>query len=529
MLYLLFVLTFLAGILFYGMSPRDDKLQMDDRQAEGMIISFINQHQAAKDYIYEWLGVTSRVNNNQANLQDTTLLRSAFENLMPRGVVPDMCAGNTGVPGNDSCNDGDSPSPSPIPGFISQIVCTNAEGTVTTNCTDPEAKKYLITYGGWECTQYGEGNCISFDRPSWWPRKGTRMRKFERWRRAITNRTRDSASCGVLFQKGADWCIDNGKTIYANESVDANALSCKKKVPSAVIGELPNNYRGGGNPGLHDLLFCLSEFKQGWREYYTPGATYFYDGRANAGEGQHASGGSVNWVNLVNTDQSITNLTFPQPPFYTINSSSSLNTGITLTPPFTLTILAEVPSASSSPFPLFGYQPTEGSPTTVFQKSGLVGTAEYNTEAFELSAVEGHPAASACNMQRGGTGSPKGISKQLISWTFVVKREGGTPKIDVYENTVKRNHFSGKEITIPPNSTLIIGGNNTEANIYGIRYYARALDGADIRKNFKVDQKRFSIPDVNNGQQRESCVNESGSPDQIPKVYFTKYTPGGGE
>ena len=51
MLYLLFVLTFLCGILFYGMSPHDKQLDMTAHQAEGMIVTFLAQHQAAKDYL----------------------------------------------------------------------------------------------------------------------------------------------------------------------------------------------------------------------------------------------------------------------------------------------------------------------------------------------------------------------------------------------------------------------------------------------------------------------------------------------
>ncbi|MGN0919769.1 MAG: hypothetical protein ACI4OR_03315, partial [Alphaproteobacteria bacterium] len=91
MLYLLFVLTFLCGILFYGMSPSDKSLEMTSHQAEGMIISFINQHQAAKDYVYTWLGVGS--SNLRSN--DGTL-NPEFIKMMPKGIMQDMCYQNQG-------------------------------------------------------------------------------------------------------------------------------------------------------------------------------------------------------------------------------------------------------------------------------------------------------------------------------------------------------------------------------------------------------------------------------------------------
>ena len=64
MLYLVFVLTFLCGILFYSLSPRDDHLKWDMHRAEGFIAGFLAQHQSAKDYIGMWLGVDYKSQND---------------------------------------------------------------------------------------------------------------------------------------------------------------------------------------------------------------------------------------------------------------------------------------------------------------------------------------------------------------------------------------------------------------------------------------------------------------------------------
>ena len=143
MLYLLFVLTFLAGILFYGLSPHDKGLDMTAHQAEGMIVTFLAQHQAAKDYLYKWLGADDT--ETTGNLQNGTNFSKADNNgvfdlrsTMPRELTTDdMCSGNNGVPGQNTCRDDEGNA---IPGFVSQVV-------------DDGAKHYVITYGGWEgCT-----------------------------------------------------------------------------------------------------------------------------------------------------------------------------------------------------------------------------------------------------------------------------------------------------------------------------------------------------------------------------------------
>ena len=473
MLYLLFVLTFLAGILFYGMSPRDDKLQMDAHQAEGMIISFINQHQAAKDYLYTWLGAGPRGGGNSNTLADG-FLKEDFENMMwgidIHGMKTDLCEGNS-ITANKtgSC-------------FVSQTVCLNAAGGEV-NCNSGATRRYVMTYGGWG---------PDYSRPNWWPSKGQRMRRFESWRKAISKRTRDSVSCGFLFSTDPNpmdstWCIDNGETAYKKGTV------CQNPVPQELIAKVCSTYNIAAAPynPIHDLLFCYSKFKEGLPGDYVSGATYFYDGFSNVGFGEHQEGnGAVAWRNLAAVGN-IENRTFDQSPYCSWGPLQ--DTGITLASQYTLTVILAIPQGNE--VIIFGAN-NGGTTKPIFKKN----QAQLDgTEAFQLSSIDQgvlpptpiQSEASACNMNSGGN------AKDVISWTFVVNGQD----ITVYENTTRRGWFSGKTIIPTNGSRLMLGGNG--ARVYAIRYYASNLTHEQIVQNFKVDQKRFGLGDVNNGKQVE--------------------------
>ena len=323
MLYLLFVLTFLCGILFYGLSPHDKGLDMTARQAEGMIATFLAQHQAARDYLYTWLGASNdaTTGNLQTGVYEN-FLKADFEKMIPWGVISDMCRGNNVTPGqggNDAC-------------FVSKVV-------------DDAGKHYVITYGGWTgCTAAEMNDSNHYEcylsnnvkRPDWWPSQGTRMRRFESWRRAIANRTRGSISCGTLVEfpeSSGNWCIDNGEKVYKNEN--ATHPVCMNQVPLAVISALPY---ASGPAGLDDLLFCVSEFKQG-QDNYQSVAEHFYDGFANAGVAQHTASGN-SWADL-GSSSSPSNLTMATnwqgKPYFDLHGY--LRTGIRLGHSYTLTVL----------------------------------------------------------------------------------------------------------------------------------------------------------------------------------------------
>ena len=90
MLYLLAVLTFLAGIFFYGMSPRDDQMQLQANQAEGMVLPFLNQHQAARDYLYTWLGASEKVSAAPYNIEGN-VINSCLSTKTGLNIHPLIC------------------------------------------------------------------------------------------------------------------------------------------------------------------------------------------------------------------------------------------------------------------------------------------------------------------------------------------------------------------------------------------------------------------------------------------------------
>jgi hypothetical protein len=82
--------------------------------------------------------------------------------------------------------------------------------------------------------------------------------------------------------------------------------------------------------------------------------------------------------------------------------------------------------------------------------------------------------------------------------------------INVYENAKRR--FKDETIDSTNNQYLVLGNGDSSKlpHIYGVRYYeGTALSDKQIQKNFKVDQKRFGIPDINNGNTGDTCVNET--------------------
>ena len=493
MLYLLFVLTFIAGILFYGMAPREDRLELNARQAEGMILSFVNQHQAARDYLFTWLGAGT-AGAEGSNVQSGGYLQPEFIQMMPgkrirytnggseihksnkpEGISIDMCDNNRGTPGvsNGGCNfttmsDINTAAVSTvedIPGFVSRVV-------------DADGKHYVITYGGWE--PCGESD---FCRPSWWPREGQRMRKYESWRRAITKRTRGSKDCGVLFKNGSTWCIDNGQTVFKDEG--AGTPQCAKKVPQAIIDAMPNDYKP--TKGLEDLLFCMSEFNQGLTPPYEVGIQNFFDGLSNRAFGHHLTG-TKDWKDLTK-ESYVRGEHFPEKGPYA-DITTPISSGIQFGSKFTLTVLVKMAGLSAgfnilSRHSEAGY--AENTAPVFYQKAGE--DSQYCLKLNPEGVDEDEKCIKSCNK-----------STNIISWTFVVNGNN----VSVYENATF--HFT-QNLTggTFPSKYLFIGGSGQSADIYGIRYYDKLLGEKEIKKNFHVDQKRFGIPDTGNGQIRNGC------------------------
>ena len=490
MLYLLFVLTFLAGILFYGMTPRDDKLEWDTHQSEGMVAPFLNQHQAARDYLFAWLGAgDSTIQGNGSFLNED------FEEMMPNSMVPSICPGNNGNPGKP----GDSCSSSR---FVSRVIClekceidTCGKGTTRTIAFAQEPTSgwaktcYVLTYGG--------GSALA-ERPDWWPDEQHPIRRNERWRRAIARRIRGSHNCGVLKKEGSNWCIDNGQRIYKNEHQEDRV--CANQVPNALINALigSNGYDSDGS--LEDMLFCYSAFKQGVKPgHYAKVPDYFYDGLSNAGIGEHST--QKNWRNLAdNSTKAIggANSFSADKPYLKV--VEEFDTGISLGSSFTLTILAEL-TLDTPAFDLFSIKAAGAAVSekifTAYETEDIVD-GETRIRTYLCWGDDGSACASITPKNKLLPPNHNAVQNNVVSWTFTW--DGA--KMTVYENAVKLSTYSIPSASSqnPTGKSLCMGmATNGDAHIYGIRYYGGVLDDKKIQKNFKIDQKRFGIADVSNG------------------------------
>ena len=324
MFYLLAFLTLLMSILIYSMDPFPTRREMETREGEAYVVGFINQHQAAKDYMYRWLGRVRLASpasgvkpdnrdfaNQRAPLGATnpvamSLFPYDLENFLPRMLVSEVrgARANLGAPTRSSFvsmnagNEigyyksvvvsltnagalGDFYVCHQTPGSVTSAECTST----TTNISwleDAPGKKYVITYG--------DPTDPDIVPDSWWNGQGNSLAvRKQLWRRAVANRTRASIQCGVLFispegkrwirnpnQRRGDFIIlTNGDRNYCFD----DGYKCNSILPTAIETFLKthayvNKCSGGSADCLDDTFLCMSEIKN---PYVTSGLAYHFD------------------------------------------------------------------------------------------------------------------------------------------------------------------------------------------------------------------------------------------------------------
>ncbi len=299
MLYLVCVLTFLCGILFYSLSPRDDQLTWDMRRAEGFVLSFLSQHQAAKDYIFTWLGLELSEQPNSYFSLDSVGKNDGYETVGKFIVFSPIHIGN-----EVADNQGSTPNIAQAGNlFQTSVYCLDSNEELIPCDNDDLTDVYLVTFG---------------NRPEWWPDENSnRQRRFGSWRRSISERTRGSYNCGTLTcvddyildgenaglcRRGESdqgrWCVDNGQRVFLPKTRE-----CARKVPLSITNQLGCH----NTPGLcQDILFCISRVKNGASDYYVPGLTAFFDGIRNTTESSWGEaeryGGQQGWRDLINPE-----------------------------------------------------------------------------------------------------------------------------------------------------------------------------------------------------------------------------------
>ena len=267
MLYLVTFLTFLVSVLIYTMDPVSNRQQLENRTGEAFVVGLLNQHQSARDYMYQWLG---RVYPGQLNTSKIECLQNdvngsitnscsnpAAISLPARGLdqmigadettektlslakesyvkIPDNKTGNRLAESylkRQSVADEDS-----IRGhYISALVCLSkarwelapcyvckGEDGGDIGCDQKEhvasiqksdaVETFLVTYSIPTRVEEDDGSSWVSWEPDWWQKEGPKqVQRKQLWRRALTRRSHSSYNCGVLVSAptGMGWMVNN--------------------------------------------------------------------------------------------------------------------------------------------------------------------------------------------------------------------------------------------------------------------------------------------------------------------------------
>ncbi|MDD3668939.1 MAG: hypothetical protein PHX68_01440 [Alphaproteobacteria bacterium] len=223
------IFTFLISILTYMFFPRSDVVQVEQPLAEPAVLAFVEQHQAAKNYM-KYMMQISRGESGTDFIKIPPA--TSLVDYMPRGIIHQVGTG-FGLPANYRYN--------------SALACIGATGTLTSNC--PAATSQFIVTMGRASEQ------------TWWDL--TQMRP-DSWRRAILKLTRGSTECGTLFEKTLPGNVKNYFVDTSQRLVP---------VPAAIT-----NYLGIDD----DILFCITPFA---RPYAQGNLALHVDAINNTGTG----------------------------------------------------------------------------------------------------------------------------------------------------------------------------------------------------------------------------------------------------
>ncbi len=503
MLYLVYVLTFLAGILFYALSPRDDQVQLDAYKAEGFIVSFLAQHQAAKDYMTQWLGFDFKNQSGQyINLSQDD---HKFLSFVPQAMLLDVSdrQGTSAITMDQTKDDDGSYR------YLTNVFCLQDDETLA-NCDSEYFKKaYVVTY--------------NMGRPSWWPKiQSNRQRRYGSWRNSLTRRTSGSYNCGVLTcgqywdsedqlcrktESATDakgyWCVDNGQIVTLGDKG-----KCAQRVPQIIMETLgctaPNN-------SCNDAFFCISRVKQGPNKYYVPGLTAFYDGINNLKTGAEGRRGQDDynnnvWTDMIRNNQNAVNVSNMDDNLASKNGVSFPNLNIVnktgLYHDFTLTLLVKAQDSANFSIKLDDKaNDQQHSPLCRLDIKQTTGNKPQLT--FFVN-----------DNQCGAITSPDvDMREQIVALTLI----GHSDKLEVFVNNQQVGSLScnvndvlGNLINSGGDVSVTSTGASNPVYVYGVRYYDnRALSTtsemgrkgmlipSELEQNLKMDSKRYGFSYTN--------------------------------
>ena len=278
MVFWISVIVFIAGIMTYMFFPRSDQYQLDMYKQEGNVISFINQHQVAKDLMQQRVVWKDTSGNNMYAFPWRDLINTAPE-LMNIGDVYHM-GEYSALNIDPSAVDGDGNEAKGY--YTSAVMClTSCEsgadcyyGKRMTDCSTA-TEQYVVTYGYM---------------PDWWNDRVTnelnKENRKQAWFRAMLKRTHGSVGCGLLVHRGTEetnelYSLDNSQKYIGYQDVAG-----KRVIPPAItkrLESIPLSTCDGVtcSDQLQDLMLCITPFSNP----YLGAPAFWWDSLNNTGTG----------------------------------------------------------------------------------------------------------------------------------------------------------------------------------------------------------------------------------------------------
>ena len=284
MVFWLSVIVFIAGIMMYMFFPRNDQYQQDMYQQEGNIISFVNQHQVAKDLMQQRImwKIDDSENTGIYALPHADLIHMVPDVMQIRDIYalhPDSETFETNL----------NPDPN-VAGasgnYTSAVVCLESCAEGTAGCVNrkrmvacPSAEQYVVTYGYM---------------PDWWGDSSARRQQprnkvqSQAWFKSMLKRTHGGVGCGLLAYRGVDdltglYALDTSQKYIGYQIVNG-----KRVIPPVLTKKLQtdihlNTCETGSlcaDP-LQDLMFCMTSVSNP----YLGEPLFWWDNLNNTGTG----------------------------------------------------------------------------------------------------------------------------------------------------------------------------------------------------------------------------------------------------
>ena len=540
MFYLVAFVSLAVGVLFYMFNPlpvgvRED---MDVKRSEAFVVSFLNQHQAARDFVEYWLG---RVHPGEsydgskylAGTQ-TADKSSDFKNQSSSSTLENPNAAVIALPGGINnktittngivgffppqfedervaLEDVDTNSSVGLlkkgneQGYVSAFVCMNADKTKLVPCytaaslskleVNPQNKhQFVITYG----VQPG----ITEDMTDAAKGSFSRQEKQQLWKRALLTRSHASENCGFLMRApgGYKWSYTPKKK---GNKVDFpgsykycinNGNQCQNVVPQALEGYLEKAILGSSSvdADLTNYLFCISEARNPY-DRISPTA-YHYDGIDACALGGGVRPECASWTPVrgaSTTDLSNYNKQWPNTPGVAFNDSNSIVMPFQQkNEDYSVSFIWDVGEyTSTTTETLFSVQDPDHATGEV--SLDITQNAKFQKE-FLLKGDDGSsPAQLEISLEPEESVLPTKYAVTLIrreAGTYIVIN-GCRGLMGADTSYVQGAPVSGSD---PEDLNIAFGPVGT-TKLLDVRYYDHALTAYELRENFKSDMKRYGV------------------------------------